>query len=137
MVNSVVLVGRLVRDPRTAERAGDGPGVCEFRLAVGRSRDRETADFVDVSCFGALAELCAGHLQQGRLVGVTGRLRHSEWETDSGRRQKLDVVADQVDFLDAPAAGRATGPDSGGGSGERRDRQPAGGADRGGSRDRR
>ncbi len=53
-----------------------------------------------MTCFGALAESVAQYLEQGRQVGVSGRLELDEWETDAGeRRSRHKVVADEVEFL--------------------------------------
>lgn len=120
-MNAVTLVGRLTRDP-VLSAAGERQ-VCEFRVAVPRTAGSSDADFVDVACFGAVARTCAEHLTRGRLVGVSGRLRYSEWEAEQGRRSKTDVVADAVDFLDRRSQpdGDAAG-DGGRGWGERGDR---------------
>jgi single-strand DNA-binding protein len=73
-------------------------------MAVDRKPSAEGADFVDVVVFDRLAEVCSEHLAKGRQVAVNGRLRSSEWTTDAGeRRSRLQVVADEVGFLDRPA----------------------------------
>ena len=105
-MNSINLTGRLTADPemRTTHSA---TAVTEFRLAVQRRRSREGEDrgavYVDVVCFGGLAESCAQYLEKGRQVAVHGRLELDEWETDAGeRRSRHKVVADEVEFLARP-----------------------------------
>jgi single-strand DNA-binding protein len=99
-MNTVQLIGRLTADPQS--RAGENHESAYFRLAVDR-RGAEGADFVDVVVFDRLAEVCAEHLAKGRQVAVNGRLRSSEGTTDSGeRRSRLQVIADEVGFLEAP-----------------------------------
>jgi single-strand DNA-binding protein len=103
-VNAVHLIGRLTQDTTVRER-GDTK-VAQLRVAVprGRSKDGEDrgADFVDVVCFGRQAEVCANYLAKGRRIAVEGRLHHDEWDGENGRRQKLEVIAQSIEFLDSP-----------------------------------
>ena len=111
-MNSITLTGRLTADPemRTTHSA---TAVTEIRLAVQRRRSREGEDrgavYVDVVCFGGLAESVAEYLVKGRQVAVSGRLELDEWEaTDGSRRSRHKVVADEVEFL----GGRPSDDDS-------------------------
>ena len=102
-MNSVQLVARLTAAPELNDRNGTQVG--RLRLAVQRPRGKDGedrgADFVDVTVFGRQAQTCAQYLEKGRKVAVEGHLHHSEWETDDGsRRQKLEVIARNVEFLD-------------------------------------
>ena len=102
-MNSVQLIGRLTRDP-DAGRTRGGTSVTSFRLAVDRP-GRAGADFVTVKTWQRLAETSSEHLTRGRRVAVLGRLAHEEWVGADGRRaERLTVVAERVEFLDAPAA---------------------------------
>jgi single-strand DNA-binding protein len=95
------LIGRLTADPTLNERKGTQVG--NLRLAVQRPRkdgEDQGADFVDVTVFGRQAEICKEYLAKGRKIAVQGRLHHSEWDGENGRRQKLEVNADSVEFLD-------------------------------------
>jgi single-strand DNA-binding protein len=103
-MNSVNLIGRLTADPEL-RATGSGNSVGHLRLAVQRTRGKDGedrgADFVDIVTFGRQAEVCGEYLAKGRRVGIAGRLNHSEWETEDGnRRQKLEVIAENVEFLD-------------------------------------
>lgn len=106
MLNVVVLVGRLVRDPEIRYTPA-GVAVGSFTVAVDRpftnqQGERET-DFVDVVVWRKLAETCASHLSKGRLVGVEGRLQIRSYETPEGHRRRVaEVVARDVRFLDRP-----------------------------------
>lgn len=111
-INRVVLVGRLTRDP-DIRRTAAGDAVATLRLAfTNRARDHDgtwsdRANYVDVTLFGARAELAERHLGKGRRVGVDGRLAWSEWEAaDGARRQGIEVVGAEVFFLDSPASAR-------------------------------
>jgi len=102
-MNSVNLTGRLTQAPELHERSGTKVG--RLRLAVQRPRSSDGedrgADYVDVTTFGRQAEVCEGYLAKGRRIAITGHLRHSEWQGEDGsRRQKLEVVAERVEFLD-------------------------------------
>jgi single-strand DNA-binding protein len=102
-VNTVVLVGRLTKDPEIRDRATE-TAVTVLRLAVPRGRDRDDAVYVDVVCFDHQAVSAAAFLGRGRLVGVTGRLEHREWTApDGSRRSRHEVVAQRVEYLDTPA----------------------------------
>ena len=105
-MNAVHLIGRLTQDVELRERGETK--VAQLRLAVPRGRDKNGedrgADFVDVVCFGRQAEVCANYLSKGRRIAVEGRLHHDEWDGENGRRQKLEVIAQSVEFLDARKA---------------------------------
>ncbi len=102
-MNSVQLIGRLTHEPDPGHTASGTP-VTTFRLAIDRP-GRNAADFVTVKAWERLAQATADHLTRGRRVAVQGRLAHEEWVGSDGRRaERLTVVADRVEFLDAPAA---------------------------------
>lgn len=111
MLNKVILIGRLVRDPELRYTA-NGVAVAGFTVAVDRpftnqQGERET-DFIDIVVWRKLAETCANHLSKGRLVAVDGRLQVRSYETPEGQRRKVaEVVADDVRFLDRPREGAA------------------------------
>jgi single-strand DNA-binding protein len=105
-MNAVHLTGRLTNDVSLREH-GDTK-IAQLRLAIPRGRDRNGedrgADFVDVVCFGRQAEVCHDYLGKGRRIAIEGRLHHDEWDGENGRRQKLEVIATSVEFLDARKA---------------------------------
>ena len=119
-INRVVLVGNLTRDPELRHTPSGTP-VCSLRLAVNTRRKDESGqwtdkpNYFDVSVWGAQGESCAQYLAKGRPVAIDGRLEWREWEaTDgSGKRQAVEIVADNVQFL----GGRNDG-DGGGGGGQ-------------------
>ncbi len=108
MLNRVVLIGRLTRDPELRYLPSGQP-VATFTLAVdrpfaGTGGERKT-DFIPVVAWRKLAEQVSQHLAKGRLVAVDGRLQIREYETQDGqRRRAVEVVADHVRFLDRRAA---------------------------------
>jgi single-strand DNA-binding protein len=115
-INRVVLVGNLTKDPELRQTGG-GTSVCKLRLAVNTRRKDETGQWVDkpnyfdVTVWGNQAESCAQYLSKGRPVGIDGRLEWREWEaTDgSGKRQAVEIVADNVQFLGSRGDGDGGG----------------------------
>ncbi|WP_290756940.1 MULTISPECIES: single-stranded DNA-binding protein [unclassified Exiguobacterium] len=105
MINRVVLVGRLVRDPE-CRYTQSGIAVTRFTLAcdrpfTGQDGKRE-ADFVDCTVWRKQAENVAQYLKKGSLAGVEGRLQISSYEDKDGqRRYRAEVVADSVRFLES------------------------------------
>ncbi len=108
MLNRVVLIGRLTRDPELRYLPSGQP-VATFTLAVDRPfsgpQGERKADFIPVVAWRKLAEQVSQHLAKGRLVAVDGRLQIREYETQDGqRRRAVEVVADHVRFLDRKVA---------------------------------
>ncbi|MDX6645254.1 MAG: single-strand DNA-binding protein [Baekduia sp.] len=106
-LNRVTLVGRLTRDPELRHTAG-GDAVCTIRLAVSsRARDEsggwgDKSNYFDVTVFGRQAETASTYLSKGRRIGVDGRLSWREWQAQDGnRRQSVEVIANDVFFLDS------------------------------------
>ncbi|MCD5414639.1 MAG: single-stranded DNA-binding protein [Clostridiales bacterium] len=100
-MNSVVLIGRLTRDPEL-RFIPSGKAVATFGLAVDRDFSREKqADFFNIVVWGKIAESCANYLTKGRLVGVKGRLQTSNYENKQGIKiYRTEIIADQVQFLE-------------------------------------
>jgi single-strand DNA-binding protein len=98
-------MGNLTRDP-DLRQTPTGQNVCSFSLALNRSyKDqagewKEATDFVDVVAWAALGERVAQYLSKGRRCMVQGRLQSRSWEQDGQKRNKLEVLANDVSFLD-------------------------------------
>jgi single-strand DNA-binding protein len=103
-INSVVLVGNLTRDPEL-RHTPSGTAVTTLRIAVNDRVKRgeewtDAAYYFDVTVWGRTAENCAQYLAKGRPVGVQGKLTWREWDAQDGsKRQSVEVVADNVQFL--------------------------------------
>ncbi len=110
-INQVVLMGNLTRDP-DLRQTPNGQNVCSFSLALNRSfKDqsgewKEATDYVDIVAWGPLGERVAQYLSKGRRCFVQGRLQSRSWEQDGQKRNKLEVLANDVTFLDSRGAGR-------------------------------
>jgi len=147
MLNRVILIGRLTRDPEL-RYTPTGVAVTQFTLAVDRpfsnqSNERE-ADFIPVVTWRQLAETCANYLRKGRLAAVEGRIQVRNYDNNEGRKVYVtEVIADNVRFLES-ANSRSEGgaredfpggaPSGGGGAGGNR-YGGGGGGSRGGSPD--
>lgn len=105
MLNKVVLIGRLTRDPELRYTT-NGTAVCRFSLAVNRRYNREQVDFIDIVAWRGLAENCANYLGKGRLAAVDGSIQVRSYEAQDGQKRKVtEVVADDVRFLDRGGTG--------------------------------
>lgn len=106
MLNKVILIGRLVRDPELRYTPAEGVAVTNFTLAVDRpftnQRGERETDFIKIVAWRKLAETCANNLSKGRLVAVDGHLQIRSYEDREGiKRIAADVVARDVRFLDS------------------------------------
>lgn len=109
-VNQVILMGNLTRDPEVRQTP-TGQSVCSFSLALNRSyKDgsgewKEVTDYIDVVAWGPLGERVGQYLTKGRRALVQGRLQSRSWEQDGQKRSKVEVLANDVTFLDGRGAG--------------------------------
>jgi len=109
MLNRVILIGRLTRDPEL-KYTTNGTAVATFTLAINRRFNKEETDFIDVVTWKGLAENCANYLGKGRLAAVEGRLQVRSYETKEGQKRKVtEVVAEDVRFLDKGGTGSSHG----------------------------
>ncbi len=103
-INRVVLTGNLTTDPEL-RNLPSGTSVCKLRVACNTRRKGPGGDwedkpnYFDVTVWGAQGENCARYLSKGRPVAIDGRLEWREWETEQGKRQSVEIVADAVQFL--------------------------------------
>ena len=103
-MNSVVLIGRLTRDPEIRYTAGTQMAVATFTVAIDRpvraGAEKQT-DFPRVTVFGKQAENCERFLAKGRLVGIQGRIQTGSYTNKDGATvYTTDVEADRVEFLE-------------------------------------
>lgn len=104
MLNKIILVGRMTKDPETRGKDPEKP-IAYFRLAVDRDYKREgepTADYFDCSVFGQQAKFVLQYGRKGRLCAVSGAMQHREWQDQQTgeKRTVFEVVRADVHFLD-------------------------------------
>jgi single-strand DNA-binding protein len=135
MVNKVILIGNLGKDPEVRYTSG-GQAVANLRIATSRSwtdkasgQKKEETEWHDVEVWGKQAEQVGEYLAKGRQVYVEGRLKTDKWQdkTSGQERSRVKVVADSVRFLGGGAPGARGAGGAGGGQ-----RGPSGPPDEGG-----
>ncbi len=135
MVNRIVLVGRMTRDPET-RYAASGTTVANFGIAVDRpTRNQETGeketDFFNIVAFRKTAEFVSQYLTKGRLIAVDGRLQMRSYIAQDGQKRTVfEIVAESVQGLDRPRdagdyGGAAPAHDAGEPTGAPASRTPA------------
>ena len=112
MLNRIILMGRLTRDPEL-RHTQTGTPVASFSLAVDRDfKDKTTGekstDFIDIVAWRQTAEFVSRFFTKGRMAVVEGRLQIRDWtDKDGGKRRSAEVVADNVYFGDSKRDGAA------------------------------
>lgn len=105
MLNRVVLVGRLTKDPELRYTSG-GKAVATFTLAINRTytnqQGEREADFIQCVVWKRLAENVANYLKKGSLAGIDGRLQTRNYENQQGQRVYVtEIICESVQFLDS------------------------------------
>lgn len=109
MLNRIIVMGRLTRDPEL-RRTNSGNAVTSFTVAVDRdfktqSGEKET-DFIDVVAWRNTAEFVSKYFSKGRMAVVEGRLQLRDWTDKEGnKRRTAEIVADSVYFGDSKRDG--------------------------------
>lgn len=108
--NQAIVMGNLTRDPELRSTPS-GQQVASFAVATNRTwmdasgERKEAVEYHEIVAWGKLGELAAQYLAKGRKVMVVGRLQTQSWEKDGVKRQRTEIVASDINFLDAPGAG--------------------------------
>lgn len=114
-MNSVSLIGRLVRDPEL-RYAQTGTAMCRFTVAVDRRMSKQrrqeaqannqpTADFISCTGFGATAELIANYHRKGSQIGIEGRIQTGSYEKEGRTIYTTDVVVNNLTFIGSSQGG--------------------------------
>lgn len=98
-MNSVILTGRLTRDPETKYTAS-GKNCCNFTLAVRKNKDE--ADFINCVAFGKTAENIAQYMSKGKMLGIQGSIHNNNYTDDEGHKRSFtSVIANTCEFLES------------------------------------
>ena len=114
MLNKIILMGRLTRDPEL-RRTQSGTAVASFTLAVDRDYkpqdgERET-DFIDIVAWRGTGEFVSKYFSKGRMAVVEGRLQIRDWtDKDGNKRRSYEVIADNVYFGDSKKVSESDTP---------------------------
>lgn len=111
-MNSVVLIGRLTKEPELKFVPSTGMAVANFTLAVDKDlfgdkkqeavkQGKATADYIYITVFGKAAENCSNYLHKGSQCGIHGRITSSNFEKNGTKQYKTGVTAERVEFLDS------------------------------------
>lgn len=105
MLNTVILMGRLVADPEL-KSTNSGIPVCAFRIAVDRDYQRageeKQTDFIDIVAWRGTAEFVSRYFTKGRMIVVQGSLQSRKWQDrDGNKRVAWEVQAEKVHFGDS------------------------------------
>lgn len=109
--NQTIITGRLTRDPEL-RYTPNGQAVASFSIAVNRSwtdgqgEKKDEVQYVDIVAWGKQAEFVSQYLGKGRKILVVGRLQNRSWEAQDGtKRNKTEIVATEINFMDSKGAG--------------------------------
>ena len=98
-LNQCNFIGNLARDPETKFTAG-GDAICNFSIGCGwKTKTKEGTEWVNVSAFGKLAEICQQYLKKGSQVYVSGKLKTDKYEKDGITKYSTKISADTIQFL--------------------------------------
>lgn len=103
-LNKLTIIGRLVREPELRYTQA-GKAVCGFTVAVDGERKEDDSQFIKVTAWEKMAELCAEYLVKGQEVLVIGPVKLDSWEGNQGTRYDLAVTAREVQFGRKPGEG--------------------------------
>lgn len=100
IINKVVLLGRLTKDPELRYSAGSGTAVCRFTLAVPRQFKKDETDFINCIAFNKQGEAIAQYVTKGRQLAVIGNIRTGSYDGQDGiKRYTTDILVESFEFI--------------------------------------
>jgi len=110
-LNQCNFFGRVTKDPITRFTANGDP-VCNFSIACNwKTKAKEGVEFISISSFGKIAEMCQKSLKTGSQVYISGRLKNEKYEKDGVTKYSTKISADTVQFLSKSESEPATKDD--------------------------
>lgn len=108
MLNRVTLVGRITRDLELKRIEGSQASVVNFTIALDRRFGDNETDFIPCTAWNKIAENMAKYLAKGSLIALDGRVQSRTYKAQDGtNRTVIEVIADNVQFLDSKGTGQA------------------------------
>ena len=102
IINKVVLLGRLTKDPELRYAAGSGTAVCRFTVAINRQLKKDETDFINCVAFGKTGETIAQYITKGRQIAITGSIRTGSYDAQDGtKRYTTDVIVETFEFVES------------------------------------
>lgn len=110
MLNKVILMGRLTRDPELRYTSNSSTAVARYSIAIQRSFSKQGAerevDFINIVAWGKAAEFVSQYFKKGKMIVVIGRLQTSKWTDKDGQsRSTMEVIAEEQQFGESKNAG--------------------------------
>ena len=110
IMNKVILIGRLTKDPEIRYTAGNNTAVCQFTVAVDRrfkSENQPTADFIPIVAWRQTAEFVSKYFTKGSRIALVGQIQTRSWDDTEGKKHYVtEVIADEVEFCESKKTGR-------------------------------
>ena len=107
MLNSVILMGRLTRNPEL-KQTNSGTMVCSFSIAVDNGYgDNKKTDFINCVAWKGTAEFVSKYFTKGHMIALSGRLSTRSWDDNGTTRYVTEVVAREVDFCGSKTEGQS------------------------------
>ena len=105
IMNKVILIGRLTKDPEIRYTAGNNTAVCQFTVAVDRrfkSENQPTADFIPIVAWRQTAEFVSKYFTKGSRIALVGQIQTRSWDDTEGKKHYVtEVIADEVKFCES------------------------------------
>lgn len=109
-MNSINLLGRLVRDPEVKQTNNTKLG--KFSVGFNDPYNKDKSNFIDCVVFGKTAEIIGEHLGKGDPILITGRIQQDNWEDKEGnKRSKIVLLVERFSFVPSSSAAKVTTPD--------------------------
>ena len=110
MVNKVILMGRLTKDPEVRWTQGENAmAIARYNLAVDRRGKDKEADFISCVAFGKSGEFAEKYLKKGTKILVSGRIQTGSYEKDGKKVYTTDVVVEEHYFCEGKSSGESSG----------------------------
>ena len=102
IINKVVLLGRLTKDPELRYAAGSGTAVCRFTVAINRQFKKDETDFINCIAFGKTGETITQYFTKGSKIAITGNIRTGNYDAKDGtKRYTTDVIVETFEFVES------------------------------------
>ena len=102
IINKVVLLGRLTKDPELRYAAGSGTAVCRFTVAINRQFKKDETDFINCVAFGKTGETITQYFTKGSKIAITGNIRTESYDAKDGtKRYTTDVIVETFEFVES------------------------------------
>ena len=110
-MNTVQLLGNIVRDPELKYAAGSGTAVSRFTVAVKRQFKKDESDFINCIAFGKTAETIAQYFVKGNKIAIIGHIQTGSYEKDGKTVYTTDIIVDAFDFVNSKGSSNNSNED--------------------------